>query len=643
MRAAKRQPTPPADTRTPIAISYLRFSTPEQAKGDSLRRQTEGTERWCEKNGIALDRKLSCLDAGRSAYHGKHRSDKAALGQFLELVKTGRVPRGSYLIIENLDRLSREDERTVLRLWLDILDAGVNIVQLTPETVFRHERSDMTDIIRAIIELSRGHSESRMKSARSLANWEKAVGLAREGKAQPPRRKDGRVTKAITSRLPAWIFDDNGVPRLVPERAAVVRRIFELAAGGYGMTSIVKRLNAEGVPAFGGCEDGGDGHRRKKADGTPFGCGEWRTSYVRSILKDRRALGEYQPRDADERPKGDPIPGYYPAVVTEAEFYAARAAVLSRKSKQGRIGNNVANLFGGLLRNARDGGTYYAATRSDNGVVSRVLLNQSSIEGKSRAWTFPYATFERALLSELRELNPADVLGRPEGPADADVLRGELDWVLERKAALAGELLKGDLAAIADALRQLTAREAELVGRLDEAAEEAARPLEGTWRDARDLAELLDRAPPEEVEDIRLRLRAALRRIVESIWIYVCRRGRDRLAAVQVRFAGGGMREYVIQHRGPRGNQSGRVPGWWRVASMRSPYGIHHPDSPAWIGLCPFDMADPAGVERVEELLRDGSDEDLDWLFADGVVVDGDLVIVDGKVVREDAPRHPLP
>ena len=39
------------------------------------------------------------------------------------------MPRGSYLVIENLDRLSREDERTALRLWLDILDAGINSVQ----------------------------------------------------------------------------------------------------------------------------------------------------------------------------------------------------------------------------------------------------------------------------------------------------------------------------------------------------------------------------------------------------------------------------------------------------------------------------------------------------------------------------------
>src|SRR4029077_238245 len=113
-----------------------------------------------------LDTSLTLHDLGVSAFRGKHRSnpDKYALACFLKAVEKGRVPRGSYLIIENLDRLSREEERPALRLWMDILDAGVNIVQLSPETIFRHEKSDMFDIMRAIMELSRGHGESAIKS-----------------------------------------------------------------------------------------------------------------------------------------------------------------------------------------------------------------------------------------------------------------------------------------------------------------------------------------------------------------------------------------------------------------------------------------------------------------------------------------------
>ncbi len=108
----------PAPVPAPIAIGYVRFSTPEQAKGDSERRQVAATEAWCRRNGIALDGSLSLRGLGVPAYRGKHRSDKAALGQFLEAVKQGEVPKGSFLIIENLDRLTREEERTALRVWL---------------------------------------------------------------------------------------------------------------------------------------------------------------------------------------------------------------------------------------------------------------------------------------------------------------------------------------------------------------------------------------------------------------------------------------------------------------------------------------------------------------------------------------------
>src|SRR5262249_34435977 len=126
-----------------IAYSYIRFSTPDQLKGDSLRRQTQTTAEWCERNGVTLDTSLTLRDLGVSASRGAHRTgDKHALAAFLKLANQGRIPRGSFLVIENLDRLSREDERTALRLWMDILDAGINIVQLQPETVFRHEKSD---------------------------------------------------------------------------------------------------------------------------------------------------------------------------------------------------------------------------------------------------------------------------------------------------------------------------------------------------------------------------------------------------------------------------------------------------------------------------------------------------------------------
>lgn len=114
----------------PSAFSYLRFSSPEQAKGDSIRRQTEATASWCARNKITLDTSITLRDEGVSAFRGKHRDnpDTHALASFLQAVKSGRVPAGSYLIVESLDRLSREKIRPALTLLLNLIEAGIKVV-----------------------------------------------------------------------------------------------------------------------------------------------------------------------------------------------------------------------------------------------------------------------------------------------------------------------------------------------------------------------------------------------------------------------------------------------------------------------------------------------------------------------------------
>ncbi|MGA2935987.1 MAG: recombinase family protein, partial [Syntrophobacteraceae bacterium] len=96
---------------TPKAYSYIRFSTPDQLNGDSLRRQLDLSKRYAAQHGLVLDENLNLQDLGLSAYHGEHR--EGALGRFLELVKGSRISEGSVLLVESLDRLSREVKRGV--------------------------------------------------------------------------------------------------------------------------------------------------------------------------------------------------------------------------------------------------------------------------------------------------------------------------------------------------------------------------------------------------------------------------------------------------------------------------------------------------------------------------------------------------
>src|SRR5262249_19198675 len=88
------------------AFSYIRFSSSKQQKGDSYRRQSEFAVEICRENGWVLDEPLALDDLGVSSFRGAN-AKVGALAEFLEAIRIGRVLRGSILIIESIDRLSR--------------------------------------------------------------------------------------------------------------------------------------------------------------------------------------------------------------------------------------------------------------------------------------------------------------------------------------------------------------------------------------------------------------------------------------------------------------------------------------------------------------------------------------------------------
>ena len=71
----KRPTTRAAMTGPPKAYSYLRFSTPEQMRGDSYRRQSEAATSYAERHGLALDTNLTFEDLGVSGFRGANASE----------------------------------------------------------------------------------------------------------------------------------------------------------------------------------------------------------------------------------------------------------------------------------------------------------------------------------------------------------------------------------------------------------------------------------------------------------------------------------------------------------------------------------------------------------------------------------------
>lgn len=54
----------------PKCYSFIRFSRPEQLRGDSLRRQQEAAAKWAAEHGMAIDEEMA--DLGVSAFKGKN-------------------------------------------------------------------------------------------------------------------------------------------------------------------------------------------------------------------------------------------------------------------------------------------------------------------------------------------------------------------------------------------------------------------------------------------------------------------------------------------------------------------------------------------------------------------------------------------
>src|SRR5262249_10274188 len=155
------------------------------------------------------------------AFRGDNVKD-GALGAFLEACRTGRVPRGAYLILENLDRLSRSQIRPALKLFLELQDYGITIVTHEPEREHDPGASDALTLIEPLIIFARAHEESVMKSSRRKDGWRQARDKARQG--------GGPMLKTC----PAWLESTPNGFRVKEVEAATVRRIFTLCREGVG-------------------------------------------------------------------------------------------------------------------------------------------------------------------------------------------------------------------------------------------------------------------------------------------------------------------------------------------------------------------------------------------------------------------------
>jgi DNA invertase Pin-like site-specific DNA recombinase len=244
----------------PRVYSYIRFSNPEQAEGDSQRRQISAARRYAAEQGLDLDESLRTSDLGKSAYCGHH-VKHGGLGTFLDACEKGIVPAKSVLVVEAVDRLTRLDHLDAVALLGQLLKhVDLHVVQLGRTFTEEDVRHDMGAIFTLVGAITVGHMESRQKAQRVGKAWsEKRVQVKESGV---------RLTKIC----PQWLEPKGEGFAPIPKRVKLVREIFERFAEGDSMGGIASDFNQRGVETF------GRGVR-------------WHRSYVNKILHNEGVRG----------------------------------------------------------------------------------------------------------------------------------------------------------------------------------------------------------------------------------------------------------------------------------------------------------------------------------------------------------------
>jgi hypothetical protein len=287
-----------------------------------------------EADAKALGSKIveTIKDDGYSASKNEHilRGD---FGRFLARGDKGEY-RGKTLFAERQDRISRLGFSETIALFVRLLKAGVKI-RLIGENLTIKDTKDLDESGKAF-----------QTTMRACADQEFSIKLSDRVSRAWVRKKDAALASGTPfgKSLPVWLtiegqlkmrdrivdygkivevteqtpFDPQ-FPKRIP--ASTVKKMFTLAAQGVGSKNILQQLNEKVLSR----------------------------SWVIRTLNNRAVLGEFKPIGRDV------IQGYYPQIVSQSEFDAARAQIKTKRRNGVYAGGNrqksdtADNLFTGLL------------------------------------------------------------------------------------------------------------------------------------------------------------------------------------------------------------------------------------------------------------------------------------------------------
>lgn len=333
---------------------YHRVSSENQLAGAGIQRQADNLQAYVERMNLLADmdepEATIISDEGVSAFKGKARKaskgvkavkggnlDEGELGRWMEQVRAGMWD-GSALVLESIDRFSRQNPFTVVAYLSEIVNRNITIHDVTLNMLINRSNSAMLPIV--TMSSQRAYEESLVKSKRIRDGWR--------------RKRESALNHGtiVTNKRPRWI-DVEDSKYILNEKVSIVREIFRLYQTGIGTPTIAKVLNAKG-------------------DEWLFDGKQWRGEAVHKILKNKRVTGTIFISETMRDSTGDLLEpktyevDIYPQAITTEEFNLVQQLLKTRRPNNGRISTSKdsdelkkSNIFNSVCRCARCGEAMY--------------------------------------------------------------------------------------------------------------------------------------------------------------------------------------------------------------------------------------------------------------------------------------------
>ena len=315
----------------PKAYAYVRYSSAIQATGDSENRQLTALDLFESATGTKVVEVI--YDKGKSAFRG----DNARSGNFKEMLDrmgSGAIHKGDYLVVESIDRITRQRVLDGVELLQGILKKGINIYTTVDKKTYSYNdpSRDFENLLMISLIAKRANEESETKSNRLLSAW----------KARKVKAANGEIIIKKGKSVPYGLRVENDEFVIHEEEQKEIKQLFELLLK-FGMNTALTKIN--------------ETSNRK-----------WSNGSLNKILKHKTVIGcmtthriEYTSDGKAKKVLTGYIENYYPNIIKPALFYKVIDVMSNRKQKNwsGRRTEQDFNIFKHCIFCSECGGKLY--------------------------------------------------------------------------------------------------------------------------------------------------------------------------------------------------------------------------------------------------------------------------------------------